>query len=654
MLICEDNIEEKEQQVLAYKIIISSERNPIVDIGYINAETGELVKTEPIIQCFSSNGTMSTIYSGSISTCTNYYGGKYHLCDSTRSTYIHVWDQQGANSVFAPGVDYSDNDNNWTSSEHQNTTNIAMDVYCTIQRFYDFLKNDYNMPGMDGNDFSIHVYMNNDYYSNNAFWHNYTNSLYFARRYSSNFSPFGSPGIVSHEYGHGITHFNIGWGNSQRHLNEGMSDIWSVIMKKRYHNNSDNDWMLGKLVMTKDSCLRNIQEPQYSKAKYPIADTYGTSAYNNGDEYFKSGVFSHWYYLLVNGGNGINGLGHSYSVTGVGEQIAESLIVHAVYDSYLVGSASFEDVRAAMENVALDMHNYDAYVQIGKAWYAVGVGDDTQEMAISGNSVINGTCTYEISNLVNNFSVVWSLEFPNTAVFSFQNSYPAANQCQITRLAQVAHQSFLRAKIVYENDTIKTLTKPVYSHNATLTGTCEQPLIPGSLQPLTSPIIIYKNMLTRITSPNFGGMTCPYLPAINSGSIPAISKLFFYEFNLILNNSLTIPFVSEDGNTGFVIDFITYARPYSLLTTMDGDNLVVELSNGDDDMVYEQQSGSIIDDTQTEWIVDIFCIDNASVKAKVKPVDRRCVVNTAGWRPGPYVVMATIEGKTVSKKVVIR
>ena len=161
-------------------------------------------------------------------------------------------------------------------------------------------------------------------------------------------------------------------------------------------------------------------------------------------------------------------------------------------------------------------------------------------------------------------------------------------------------------------------------------------------------------MLTRIISPNFDGMTCPYLPAINSGSIPAISKLFFYEFNLILNNSLTIPFVSEDGNTGFVIDFITYARPYSLLTTMDGDNLVVELSNGDDDMVYEQQSGSIIDDTQTEWIVDIFCIDNASVKTKVKPVDRRCVVNTAGWRPGTYVVMATIEGKTVSKKVVIR
>ncbi|MBO5602600.1 MAG: hypothetical protein J5957_08385 [Prevotella sp.] len=276
------------------------------------------------------------------------------------------------------------------------------------------------------------------------------------------------------------------------------------------------------------------------------------------------------------------------------------------------------------------------------------------ELSIIGNSVVKNSSIYYVKNLPNDGSVVWNIENPNPTVFSFQTNYPDSNQCLITPLSQEAHMSILRAAVVYNNDTIVNFQKDVFFHNATLSGTCDQPFVPGSLQPLTSPIIIYKNMITILSSPNFGGMTCPYLPPISSGSIPSISKYGHYAFHLKLSTNLTIPFVSEDGNTGFVIDFITYARPYSLLTTMDGDNLVVELSNGDDDMVYEQQSGSIIDDTQTEWSVDIFCIDNASVKTKVRPVDRRCVVNTAGWRPGTYVVMATIEGKTVSKKVVIR
>lgn len=272
---------------------------------------------------------------------------------------------------------------------------------------------------------------------------------------------------------------------------------------------------------------------------------------------------------------------------------------------------------------------------------------------IIGNSVINNTSSYYIDNLPDSASVVWSLELPNTAVFSFQNAYPTANQCQITRLAQVAHTSFLQAKIVYEGDTIKTLNKAVFSHNATLTGTCEQPLIPGSLQPLTSPIIIYRNTLTRIISPNFGGMTCPYLPAISSGSIPAISKILFYEFDLILNNNLTIPFVSEDGNTSFIIDFFTYAKDYSLLTHMEGEELIVELSDDDEQSLPVQM---IVEDklNNMEWTVDVFCIENASVKTNKNVTGKCCSIDTSGWQSGTYVVMATIEGKTISKKIIIR
>ena len=146
-------------------------------------------------------------------------------------------------------------------------------------------------------------------------------------------------------------------------------------------------------------------------------------------------------------------------------------------------------------------------------------------------------------------------------------------------------------------------------------------------------------------------MTCPYLPSSTSGSVPSIDKFTFYDFFLTLSGNLSIPFISEDGNTSFTIDFFTYANPYSLLVSMDGSNLIVELSEGDADGISAQITKSSEESMCQVWTVEVYSIDSASVKAKVNATEKRCIIDTSGWQSGTYVVMATIVGKTVSKKI---
>jgi len=82
------------------------------------------------------------------------------------------------------------------------------------------------------------------------------------------------------------------------------------------------------------SRIRNIQNTNDPNARYKIANTFGSTQYNSGDSYVRSGVFSHWSYLLVNGGIGTNGVGSAYTVYGMGMDIVEDLIIEAVFNNF--------------------------------------------------------------------------------------------------------------------------------------------------------------------------------------------------------------------------------------------------------------------------------------------------------------------------------
>jgi len=121
--------------------------------------------------------------------------------------------------------------------------------------------------------------------------------------------------VVAHEYAHGLEHLNSNLGYTypqEKAICEGLSDIWGAILEYNI-DPSKVHWRIGEEIMNNGkACLRDIQYPKASYAHRPMADCYGSSTYNSGDYEVKSGVLSHWFYLLSEGGSGTNDLSNDY------------------------------------------------------------------------------------------------------------------------------------------------------------------------------------------------------------------------------------------------------------------------------------------------------------------------------------------------------
>jgi bacillolysin len=380
--------------------------------------------TLPALIGYSDMGTFHTRYSGTRQGITQYYNGVYNLSDSTRGAIIHTWNLQNSTDISSR-VEITDNDNIWTIAEHRpNNNDMGQDVHWALQQIYDHFSDNYTISSFDNNNHRIDAYIRYGYYNverDNAFWDPYHSVLYFGDGVEI-FSPVASVDVVGHEYGHAITQFQIGWqysGNGAV-FHEGMSDIWGVILESRIRPNSI--WQIGEQVTLTHSCIRNIQNPDDPTALNQIANTFGSSQYDGSDcnHYCRSGVFSHWFYLLVNGGSGTNDIGNSYSVCGVGMDAAEELIVAAVFDGFLEYTTTYPEIRTSIQQATRSLNNQQYSFleqQVGNAWYAVGVGSEPDPLSITGPSLVcNTNTTFSLDNLPPNYFVTWDQSYYLTYV----------------------------------------------------------------------------------------------------------------------------------------------------------------------------------------------------------------------------------------------
>lgn len=237
----------------------------------------------------------------------------------------------------------------------------------------------------------------------------------------SKFKPLASLDVVGHEFGHGITDFQIGWGGTfdQNAFNEGMSDIWGAILEQRIRPN--NTWKIGEQVVENKPHLRNIQYTNDPNSDTKIADTFGSSQYNNTtDIYVRSGVLSHWFYIVANGESGTNDVSDTYSVSGIGLDFAEELIVEAVFNNYLDGTTTYVAIRMAFINAAETLFCEDSpeVETVTDAWYAVGVGVEYAGTVVdvSGATQLCTSSTYSV-NAPGGTTTTWSISPSYAATF---------------------------------------------------------------------------------------------------------------------------------------------------------------------------------------------------------------------------------------------
>ncbi len=188
-----------------------------------------------------------------------------------------------------------------------------------------------------------------------------------------------------------------------------MSDIWSVILENRIAPVSI--WQSGDIIHINKECEREFKNTYNPNAKHSIADTYFGQFYNdNSNEYARSGVFSHWFYILVEGESGTNELGNYYDVQGIGMDAAEDLVFNAVFNGYLNNVINYNQLRTQM-SAAAAIFGDNSYqeIQIENAWYAVGVGSESTSVSLStSGSICASGSTVTASNCPAGSTISWT------------------------------------------------------------------------------------------------------------------------------------------------------------------------------------------------------------------------------------------------------
>ncbi len=371
------------------------------------------------------DGTADTRYSGrrTISTTRLPNNGNYILHDTSRGDGIHTYNlQKRTGDDVTRRVDFTDNDNNWTSREHNNANkdNAALDLHWGLGRTYDYFNTVHRRNSYNGNGAILNAYAHVGDGVENASWNN--NALFFGDGLTNpsgtdKSEPLVGVGVVAHEFGHALDQetSNLTYQGESGALDEGLADIWGAMVEHFAKGNGSNTrpansiWaVLDEEIRTDNkNGVRSMQNPKL----FNHPDTYigtnwaSTTGGDNGGVHTNSGILNHWFYLLTVGSSGtdqINDKRERFSVRGIGIDKASKIVFRAE-TRYLRSNSDYNAARTAMIRAARDLHGNRSNEEraVTNAWQAVGVGSNfDNNVQHDGYCIPLGTTTFNgISNV---------------------------------------------------------------------------------------------------------------------------------------------------------------------------------------------------------------------------------------------------------------
>ena len=239
-----------------------------------------------------------------------------------------------------------------------------------MEQTYDYFLATFGRNSMDGLGGTVRSYVHYAEDFNNAFWDG--EHLAFGDGDGETFNPFTTLDVCAHEYAHGVTQFTadlIYFGETGG-LNESFSDIFGTAVEY-YAKPDEADFYIGKAITIDDSALRNMGDPKSKNMPH----TYQGEFWENENVHFRSGVQNYWFYLLVNGGSGVNDFGESYTVSPIGMEKATA-IAYRNLTVYLTPFSKYNDAQFFSILAAQDLYGACSFEveQVTNAWAAVGLG----------------------------------------------------------------------------------------------------------------------------------------------------------------------------------------------------------------------------------------------------------------------------------------
>jgi Zn-dependent metalloprotease len=438
---------------LAYKFDIYSIEPLSRKYVFVNALTGKILKVEDRIREHDALGTAVTKYNGSQNINSELYNYSYRLQENDRGNGIQTLNLSKSVN-YSLAKDFTDNDNYWNTTANQD--DAATNVHFAIEKTYDFFLNRFGRNSFDNNGGVIQNYIHYGSSYNNAFWDG--NRLFFGDGDGTKYSALTSIEVVAHEFTHAVTQYtaDLGYSGESGALNESFSDIFGAGIDY-YSNPSSANFIIGEKVFINGAGFRNMSNPNQMNDP----DTYNgnfwyTADGDNGGVHTNSGVQNFWFFLLCNGGSGINDLGKSYRVTAIGMEKALD-VAYRNLTIYLTSNSDYEDARFYSIQAAIDLYGQcsDEVVAVTNAWYAVGVGEEFTYDIKTAFEVIQTTSVSSpfVVNFVNetNNATDYLWDFGDGNISTDNNpsfSYEESGLKNVTLIASNCHLSDTISKLI--------------------------------------------------------------------------------------------------------------------------------------------------------------------------------------------------------------
>jgi len=471
--------------LLAYKFDVYS-LNPLKRFNYyVDALNGNIILKDARIK--HVEGLATTRYSGNRTIETELINNNFRTRDNTRGNGIETY-------IMGDGTNYGnanflvDNDNSWTAQEYDNPNNdnVVLDAHWASMMTYDYFLEVHNRNSIDDDGFTLRNYVNADLTafgfnsSDNAFW----DGQRMTYGEGSNLNPLVSIDIVAHEIGHGLDEFtsDLIYQNESGAIDESLSDIWGAMVEF-YAAPEKETYLLGEDV---GNTFRSLSNPnQFGHPDTYRGEFWWTFAGDNGGVHTNSGVMNHWFFLLAEGGNGINDNDDSYNVSGIGKTKAANIIYHA-QTNYFISTTNYAMARELTILAAEELYGSQSLesCNVQNAWYAVGLGDSCETIAGSDEICIGHQVTYSlIDSIPQGATITWQYPANRMYVISGQgtasitlNSFTAGTNNTISAIITLNNEQSISEKIIdiIQNENVSTPSIVISDYNPQYLTCCGQ------------------------------------------------------------------------------------------------------------------------------------------------------------------------------------
>ena len=336
--------------------------------------------------CVSSS--VNTIFNGNRNFNTEHYQDThFRLKDQCQTSTIRVRDYNSSTTLTNP-LEINPGNNSWTS----NTERFGASVMWAAKNSNNYYSTVHSRNSFDGAYGSIEGYVNSSFWNGTSY---YTDNATMGTTPAGAVmnvglgsagtlaNSWGAIDIIGHEYTHAITASTAKfvYQNESGALDESFSDIFGEAIEN--YTLGSNDWLLG--ANRSSGAIRNMANPSASPYNQP--DTYlgtnwnsgpNTVANDNGGVHTNSGVQNYWFYLLSQGGSGVNDNGSVFYVTGIGIAKAREIAFKTLTENLLnQPNANYAMARTASILSAEQIYGVNSVEAstVKNAWCAVGVGN---------------------------------------------------------------------------------------------------------------------------------------------------------------------------------------------------------------------------------------------------------------------------------------